>query len=72
MAKLSIRATYWIACLVGPIVFAAISILVLFTTHYGDNLPASIKIGAPIFLWGVTAWWALVTFKSARPRQKDS
>jgi hypothetical protein len=72
MVKLSIRATYWIACLVGPTVFAALSILVLFTTRYGDNLPLSVKIGAPIFLWGLTAWWALATFKKAKDRPKKS
>jgi hypothetical protein len=66
MAKLSVRAAYWIGCLVPPVIMAAILIVVLLTTHYGDNLPLFFKIAAPIFLCGLTAWWALAKFKKAK------
>jgi hypothetical protein len=68
MAKLSVRATYWIACLGVPIIMAAILIVVLMTTHYGDNLPLFFKFAAPISACGVTAWWLLATFKKAKDK----
>jgi hypothetical protein len=68
MAKLSVRATYWIACLGAPIVLNAIFIVVLLTTHYGDNVPLFFKFAGPIFTCVVTAWWALATFKKAKDK----
>lgn len=65
-ARLTIRQAYWITCLGLPIVIAAVWITVLLTTHYGDNLPLFFKIGAPIFVEGVTAWFLLVKLKEAK------
>ena len=68
MAKLSVRAIYWIAFLGVPIIMAAIAILVLLTTHYGDNFPLFFNIVAPIVPSGLSAWWMLAKFKKAKDK----
>lgn len=69
MSNQSIPARRYAALLAGPALGTAIWIIVLLTTHYGDDKPLFLNIGGPLFVGGVTAWFLLVKLKKVRPHQ---
>ena len=59
MRKLSKQTQFGLAALGSPALVFGLGEVVLQTSHYGDKLPMLVKIGAPLALYAVTAWFLL-------------